>query len=317
MAISARFDYQFRYTLTTTILCIFLASCGSTQRQICGSCPPPSLPLFMAVAQRGANEVAVYPLTSDSANPPSSLMSTAPAYTIPAPGADSLMAGLFVGESPNTIAIFSGTHNGSGLTFSPAGSITSGVNDPAAFAIWPFNGTEALFVVNRGANDIAIYKGLNNVPTGFNDTPEMTISGLSAPNGLAFDRSGNLWVSQAANVVELTPPFTTNSAAATTIANGLQSPSAIAFDGAEDMYVCDKGKNAIVVYPAGGSTPSLTFTNGINGPSSMIINGSYLYVANAAGDDVAEYRLPLSSSSEPIATNAVDMNHPTGIAVIQ
>jgi hypothetical protein len=299
------------------MLCTVLASCGNGVQGGCG-CPPPPLPVFLAVAQRGANEVDIYPLTSDLADPPQAVISSRPAFTIAAPGAESLWGpGLYVGEFPNTIATFTGTHNGTGISLTAAGSITSGVNDPAGFAVWPFNGTESLFVANRGGNDIAIYKGFDNVPTGFNSTPEMTISGLSAPNGLAFDHQGHLWISQASDVVEIAPPFAANSVPATTITSGVQSPSGVAFDSTGTMYVTDKGKNAIVVYPAGSTTQSLTFTNGISGPSSPVVNGSYLYVANAAGNDVSEYRLPLSSSSQPIARNAVNMNQPAAIALIQ
>lgn len=305
-------------TFTAMVLCLFLAGCAR-QQQICG-CPPPPLPVFMAVAQRGANEISIYPLSSDFATPPVSLISAAPSSTISAPGADSLLEGpqLYVGEYPDTIAIFDVTHNGLlGVSITPSGSISGGVSDPAGFAIWPFNGTESLLVVNRGGNDVAVYTGFDNVPTGFNDTPSATIHGLSAPNGLTFDGKGDMWISQATNVVEFVPPLGANSAPAATITNGLQSPSAIAFDWTGTMYVADKGKNAIVVYPAGSTSQSLTFTNGISGPGGLLIDGSYLYVANTGGGDIAEYLLPLSSSSQPIATNAVNMNQPAAITLLR
>lgn len=272
----------------------------------------------MAVPERGANDVALYPLSSFEANPPLAVTSAAPSFTISAPGADAVGSfnALYVGEYPNTIAIFSGMHGSQGLSLSQSGTITDGVNDPAAFAVWPFNGMEALFVANRGSNTIAIYKGLDNVPTGFTTSPEMTMSGVSAPNGLAFDAKGDLWVSQATDVVEFVPPFTANLTPATTITNGLQSPSAIAFDFTGTMYVADKGKNAIVVYPAGSTSPSVTFTNGINGPAGVYLNGS-LYVANEAGGNIAEYPLPLNPSSQPIGTDSVNMNQPSGLTQIQ
>ena len=274
----------------------------------------------MAVAQRGTNEVAVYPLTSALTAPPQSLTSAAPSFTISAPGAESLLAGaqLYVGEYPNTIAVYNVTHNGVlGISTTAAGTITDGVNDPAAFTTGAFNGSAALFVANRGNNDVAIYKGLDNVPTGFNNTPVLAIGALNAPNGLAFDANGHLWVSEAKDVVEFTAPFAATSAPSATITNGVQSPSGVAFDLTGTMYVADKGKNALVVFPPGSTTPSLTFVNGINGPAGMFIDGSYLYVANAAGGNLAEYRLPLSSSSQPIATNATNMNQPAAISLLQ
>lgn len=301
------------------LLCVLLASCGSVPQGGCG-CPPPPLPAFMAVAQRGANQVAIYPLSRFDTNPPDALTPAAASYTISAPGVDAVMdfSSLYVGEDPNTIAEFSVMHNGLlGDSFTQSASITTGVSDPASLAISPFNGTLSLFVANRGNGTVTVYKGVDNVPSGFNTTPEMTISGMSAPNGLAFDSKDNLWVSQAADVVEFAPPFTATSAPAATITSGLQSPSAIAFDWTGTMYVADSKENAIVVYPAGSTSPSVTFTTGISAPGGLYINGSYLYVANTGGGNLTEYRLPLNTSSQPIATNSVNMNQPSGITQLQ
>jgi hypothetical protein len=297
-------------------LCTLLAGCGAPRGGGCACIPPP--PAYMAVAQRGANEVSIYALTGGLANPPDSVKSVAPVFTISAPGAESLMRGaaLYVGEYPNTIAVFNAGYGAAGLAITPAGSITTGVNDPAGFALSAFDGTESLFVANRGANDIAVYTGFDNVAIG-NTVPALTISGLNAPSGIAFDSKGDLWVCQSTSVAEFVPPFTTASTPTTTITSGLQSPSAVAFDWTGTMYVADKAQNAIVVYPAGSTRPSVAFTTGMSEPASLFINGSYLHVANAAGGDVVEYRLPLNSSSQPIGRNAVNMNQPAAITVIQ
>lgn len=303
--------------LLVASLCL-LAACGRQQQAICG-CPPPPLPAYLAVAERGANEIAIYPLGSGTAATPDAVISAPPAVRVPAPGADSLLSGpgLYVGEYPSTIAIFNVTAHGAlGIALTASGAISSAVNDPAAMAVGPVNGSASLLVANRGANTIAVYAGVDNAPSGFAPTPALTLSGLNAPNGLAFDGKGNLWVSQASDVVEFTPPFAANAAPARVITSGLQSPDGIAFDWTGTMYVADKGMNAILVYPAGAATPSLAFNSGIDGPGSIALDGSYLYVPNAAGNDVAEYRLPLSASSQPIATNAVDMNQPTALAIM-
>lgn len=298
------------------VLCVLLANCGQRGGG-CACIPPP--PPFLAVVQRGANEVAVYPLSGFDANPPAAVTSAAPNSTIVAAGADAIMGfgSIYVGEHPGTVAVFNVLHLVQGDSLVSVGSITDGINDPSAFGVQQFNGTQSLFIANRGANNVTIYEGNNNASIGFNGAPEATLSGLNAPNGLAFDTKGNLWVSQAADVVEFAVPLTASSVPATTITNGLQSPSAIAFDFTGNMYVADTGKNAIVVYPAGSTTPSVTVTNGLSGPAGLYINGSYLYVSNEAGGNVAEYRLPLNPSSQPIATNAVDMNQPSGITEIQ
>jgi hypothetical protein len=270
----------------------------------------------MLVAQRGANEIAVYPRVF----PKDSLT---PASTIPVPGAESFaltsdtIAGggtigyqvLYVGEYPSTIAVINYPYT------QVSSTITAGVSDPAALAATPVNGWVALFVANRGANDIAVYEGSN---LDF-QTPTMTISGLNTPDGLAFDPGGDLWVAQASSVVEFTPPFASNSTPAVTITAGLKSPSGIAFDRSGSMYVADKGENAIVVYPAGSITPSVTVTNGIHGPGTPLIpgDGSYftnqVFVPNVTGNSVAEFGLPLTSTSQPYVTVAGGMNQPSAV----
>jgi hypothetical protein len=178
------------------------------------------------------------------------------------------------------------------------------------------NGSQALFVANRGANDITVYE------IGNFGSPTITVSGLNTPDGLTFDAQGNLWVAQATSVVEFTPPFTTKSAPAVTITNGLKAPSGIAFDPNGSMYVADKGNNAIVVYPMGSVTPSTTVTTGINGPGNLLIppKGVFfpnqLFVPNITGDSVEQFSLPLTSTSEPSASSSIQMNQPSAITFL-
>jgi sugar lactone lactonase YvrE len=89
-------------------------------------------------------------------------------------------------------------------------------------------------------------------------------SNLSDPNGLAFDASGNLWVSDSDNnrVVEFTTPFSTGMAASLVLgqtgfgldASGsgsaqLHYPFGLAFDQGS-LWVADSQNNRVVEYPA-------------------------------------------------------------------
>jgi hypothetical protein len=259
--------------------------------------------LTMAVAERGSDDIALYQQLPATAPPTS---------TIEAPGAESFALGttagtsatLYVGEYPNAVATFPSPYR------TANGTITAGVNDPASLAVGAVNGSQALFVANRGANDVTVYE------IGDLDAPAFTIAGLSAPNGLAFDAHGDLWVSQSTSVVEFVPPFSGGSVPATTIASGLKSPSGIAFDPSGSLYVADEAENAIVVYPSGALTPSVTMTSGISGPINPLIVGTGLFVPNVGGNDIAEYSLPLTSSSEPVATNSTGMNRPSALTFI-
>ncbi|HLI97296.1 MAG TPA: hypothetical protein VKT72_14605 [Candidatus Baltobacteraceae bacterium] len=304
----------------TACISLILTACGNLPGGTGKGIPPcacPAPPPNMIVAQRGANEIAIYPRTSSLDSPP-------PISTIPAPGAESLTVVtdmestetfgfpvLYVGEYPSTVAVVATPYS------KVSGTISAGINDPAALAASMVNGSEALFVANRGANDVTIYEGthLNFV------TPAVTIGGLDAPDGLAFDAKGNLWVAQASNVVEFAPPFTSSSSPVVTISSGLKSPSGIAFDTNGLMYVADKGNNSIVVYPAGSFTPSVTVTRSISGPGSLLnpdegLVLDTLFVPNVRGNNITEFSLPLTSTSEPLVIGASGMNEPSAVAFL-
>jgi hypothetical protein len=285
---------------------LILAACGGKQQypgtptSICEGCPPESIDVSMAVAERDANEIAEYPLLPAISSPTA---------TIAAQGAESFAQGvtvstLYVGEYPSSVAVFDYPYTKADAT------ITAGISDPAALGASTIDGSQALFVANRGANDITIYEASAY------GSPAVTIPGLDAPDGLAFDSQGNLWVAQASNVVEFTPPFTPKSTPTVTIANGLKSPSGIAFDQNGSMYVADSGKNAILVYPAGSTTPSVSVSNGVSGPTDAVVYSNGLFVTNATSNTVAEFDLPLTDTSAPIATDSTGTNAPSAVAFL-
>ena len=61
-------------------------------------------------------------------------------------------------------------------------------------------------------------------------------SGLFEPQGLAFDRAGNLFVAAGGTVSNFTP-----SGVHTAFASGLTSPFAVAFDSGGNLFVADGG----------------------------------------------------------------------------
>jgi hypothetical protein len=299
-----------RHCVIAASLSLLLAGCAGVSSgppPICGfGCPP--IPVDIAVAERGTNEIALYP----------GLLSGSPTSLIPIPGAESLAVAdmfpssttespvLYVGEYPAKVAILDTPYT------QVSSTITAGISDPAALAVSTIDGYEALFVANRGANDVTIYESQNlNFLS-----PTFTIGGLDAPDGLAFDLQGNLWVAEASNVVEFAPPFTASSTPALTISSGLKSPSGITFDqNSGTMYVADKGNNAIVVYAAASVTPSLTLTNGVDGPGNLFIpsQSETLYVPNVAGNSAVEFSLPLTSTSQPFTSTSSGMNEPSAV----
>jgi sugar lactone lactonase YvrE len=88
---------------------------------------------------------------------------------------------------------------------------------------------------------------------------------MFSPGGLAFDKKGNLWVSDSAGsrILKFNHPFSTGEAASmvlgqpdlftiggTTSATGLYGPEGMAFDKSGNLYVADDVNNRVVRYSA-------------------------------------------------------------------
>ncbi len=102
--------------------------------------------------------------------------------------------------------------------------------------------------------------------------PAMTIKqGLYAPDALAVDTSGNLYVANlnGRNVgvyhAGQTSPFRT-------ITNGIHSPKALAIGPQGNLYVSNLYENTVTVYKPGSSKPFLTVKPPIGSPVGLTLN---------------------------------------------
>ncbi|HYB03415.1 MAG TPA: hypothetical protein VED17_03060, partial [Nitrososphaerales archaeon] len=108
-------------------------------------------------------------------------------------------------------------------------------------------------------------------PSFTSNTAAATASGLSDPQGIAFDSSGNLWVSDATNgrILEFTAPLSMDEAASlvlgepnfttsadpcfdTSFINAacISLPEGLAFDSSGDLWVSDSSQNRILEFKA-------------------------------------------------------------------
>ncbi|MGE3817822.1 MAG: FG-GAP-like repeat-containing protein [Isosphaeraceae bacterium] len=112
--------------------------------------------------------------------------------------------------------------------------------------------------------------------------------GLSAPNNLAFDAAGNLYIANRAanNIRKVTP-----TGVVSTFASGLNGPAALAFDAAGNLYVANAANNTVSkVTPAG--VVSTIISSGLNLPQGLIIDSAgNLYVANSNVGTLLKYTL--------------------------
>jgi hypothetical protein len=138
-------------------------------------------------------------------------------------------------------------------------------------------------------------------------TPSATLTGLNDPNALAFDASGNLFVTiqLGRRVFEFAPGSTAPTAE---IPGKLLGPfSALAFDGSGNLFFAlgrppDTGSSlslTVTEFAPGSTTATATLT-GLDNPRALAFDGSgNLFVANFDNSTVSEFA---PGSTTPTAT---------------
>jgi sugar lactone lactonase YvrE len=150
------------------------------------------------------------------------------------------------------------------------------IGNPTAVA---FDSKGDLWVVDNGNDRVLEYKppfstdeaaSLVIGQTSLTGSGDSSPSGaLFGPTGLAFDASGDLWVTDSGNnrVLEFKSPFSDGESATlvigqptfggyigTTTAGGLNSPAYLAFDPSGNLWVTDQGNNRVLEFAAPLST---------------------------------------------------------------
>jgi sugar lactone lactonase YvrE len=130
-------------------------------------------------------------------------------------------------------------------------------------------------------------------------------TGLSGPEGMAFDRSGNFFVTDTGSgrIFKYAPNGTR-----TIFASGLNGPASLAFDNAGNLFNADFFGNTIFRFtPTGTRT---TFAPGLNGPASLAFDTSgRLLVADFHSGTIFRY-----NANGTRAIFASGLNQPHGLA---
>jgi sugar lactone lactonase YvrE len=108
--------------------------------------------------------------------------------------------------------------------------------------------------------------------------PALTLSGLSNPQAMALDASGDLYVANyTSNSVSIFAPGTTMPSATLT---GLDGPAALAVDASGDVYVANATLNTVSKFAPGATTPIATLTGVVHPCAMACDSGGNLYVVN-------------------------------------
>jgi hypothetical protein len=188
----------------------------------------------------------------------------------------------------------------------PVRTITAGLSGTMTFStqlqqnqILALDAAGFLYVIDAPNNDVVVY-----APGA--TTPARTISnGISAPQALAFDPSGNLYVANSANVNVYESKSTDPSL---TITNGISSPFALAFNAAGHLFVENLAATSVTEYNLTQSqSPIRTVTSGIFVPFGIAVDGSgNLYVGNIGN----------SGSNSTVEIYASNVTSPTNSLII-
>jgi hypothetical protein len=201
-------------------------------------------------------------------------------------------------ESGDTLVEYTPSQLASSGDPIPAVTI-SGLDGPYGFA---FDTSGDLWVANRSSSTIVEYTPSQLAASG-DPTPAVTISAnassLDNPSGVAFDASGDLWVtnSESSTLAEFTPSQLAASGdptPAVTIsanASSLDGPYSLAFDAAGDLWVPNFSAPSLVEY-----TPSQLAASGDPTPANTIA-GSSTGVTSPGG--VAIEQAPTVTSVSP------------------
>ncbi|MEO9073284.1 MAG: NHL repeat-containing protein [Edaphobacter sp.] len=152
-------------------------------------------------------------------------------------------------------------------------------------------------------------------------------SGFSTPQGVAVDRSGNVYVADSSNnaVKEIMAVGGVIPASPTinTLGSGFSFPTGVAVDGSGNVYVADDGNSAVKeIMAVGGVIPASptinTLGSGFNFPTGVAVDGSgNVYVADTNHNAVKEIMAVggVIPASPTINTLGSGFSNPSGVAV--
>jgi sugar lactone lactonase YvrE len=209
---------------------------------------------------------------------------------------------------------------------------TSGMNGPVALA---FDPAGDLWVANAGNRTLVEYSKAE-LSEANDAAPTVVISApspgeLSSPSGMAFDRSGNLWVANTAvgTVTEYSREQLARSGAPkphTTIdGSHFSSPFGVAFDASGDLWVSNKANGTVQEFTKqelGKNNPVPSVVISPEGPGQAFgaINLAFdslgnLWVSEYQTATVVEYtKRHLARSGAPVPTVTISPRYSRAIA---
>jgi len=155
----------------------------------------------------------------------------------------------------------------------------------------------------------APFSGLSSAPNDLTIAIKYSGGGLSAPQGIAVDGSGNVWLANTASgsnsVTELSNLGAVVAGSPFDPSSSLKSPSGIAVDETGNVWVASNGNNSVVKLTSGGAL-SATYTTSIDAPTGVAVDGSgNLWVVNNGNGSLTEISAGGATTNYPGASAGI------------
>jgi polygalacturonase/sugar lactone lactonase YvrE len=297
-----------------------------------------------AVGLRSATLTVTLPVAGwENASRSIALGGIVPGSVLVADNASTTANGITTPVAPNAVAVFSGivpegvAVDGAGNVYAMdanSGSILESVQGAAAVAIasqLPSNPSQIavdqlgdVFAVGSGTPSIDELKvsgapASAGAPATFTSTTisyTTVNSGTPAPQGIAVDSAGNLYVADkqgsTENTVYRITPESNPALQQVTVATGFTNPVSLAVDNSGNVFVADKGAGAVykLAPNTNGSYTQSTVLSGVTPVAVATDPAGNVYVQDESSATVIE--VPLSGSETPVLTG---LQAPAGVAV--
>jgi sugar lactone lactonase YvrE len=196
------------------------------------------------------------------------------------------IASVVLGQPNFTSDILSGAQSGlngpEGIAIDSKGDIwiSDSTNNRVVEFTPPFSNGESASLVLGQDNFSSIY------------CSSLSMSSLCDPQGIAFDKAGNLYVADDSNnrILEFKPPFSDGEAASLSIGttqndttqSSLNAPLGIALDSSGNLWVADEGNQRVVEFKAPLATNE----------SAGLVLGQPNFVSNSSGTNQSAFNVP-------------------------